>query len=411
MTKSKYVIQVFTYVLIFCIFMGSNFLKFTIGGTNWNVARVMLLISSAIVLIDIIRSLFQKEGRVKIKNRSIKYCIIFFTIWAIWSVMSIFRSLDIKMYLVTNFFICTGVLNTLFLLKYLSIEKNKNIIFNLIIIPVMVNCLYYLYLYFVKKDNIGGFYHNSNDLATVLMLAIPMVLYMIFSKKELKYKVLYIIALIIYSISFINIMSRGCVLGVIFTLIVFCGIIALKFRENILKSKKIKVCLMIAVIIFVLLGGYIIVRYVGEIDLKPIENAQTSNEVRINLIYNGLYFLGQGANGIFGIGSGNNIYYLKNFSIYTTNEIYNFHNFWLDILVEYGVIICIAFIIAYILLCKELYKKSGERFFGKINIIFLFFLIAFIIGGISSSTILTREWLWLVWGMTIAYINGEEEQK
>lgn len=398
--KESQFIKILTYMLIFCIFMGSNFLKFNIFDTNLNAARIMMVIVSIVYVLGLI-----KKTNMNINNKSVKWCIVFFIVWSIWSVISIYKSLDIKMYLIMNFYICIGTVNILFFIKYIDLEKHKVNIFNIIIISVFINCLYYIFLYFIMKKDVGGLYYNPNDLATILTLAIPIIIYMIFYEKKIIDKIIYGIILSVYIFTFANIMSRGCVLGVVFAVISMTILVIVKNRKKLLHNKKVIILLIVISLVSIIIGRYVWIHYVGKIDLSPIENAKTSNEVRVNLIYNGIHFLRSNCNWLLGIGAGNNIYYLQNYSVYTTHEIYNFHNFWMDLIVEYGALIFIGFIVTYLTICKELYKKSENNFFKNINTVFLFFLLSFMVSSISSSSIITREWLWLTFAIIISYIN------
>ncbi len=406
--KKEKIIEIFTYIMIFCVFMGSNFLKFSIFGINFNIARLLTISILIFIILDILKSLIKKQKIIELKDKYLKYCIIFFIIWSIYSALSIYKALDIQMYFILNFFICCGTACILFFSKYINFENKKNIIFNLISIPVFINCLYYLYLFFIKNENIGGLYHNSNDLGTVLLLSIPIVIYLFFNTKNNYYKIVYALILITYIVSFANILSRGAILGA-FLAIFMLGIIELVKRKDILlKGKRNKCISLILSVIFIYILYSFIKKYIGLISLTPVENALKSNDVRVNLIYNGLYFLSQGFNWLTGIGSGNTIYYLKNYSIYSIDDIYNFHNFWLDIIVEYGLLIFIGFLITYFITCIKLYKKMKYKN-DKISQIFFFFFVSFSIACISSSSLLTREWLWIVFAMTISFFNLPEE--
>ena len=85
---------------------------------------------------------------------------------------------------------------------------------------------------------------------------------------------------------------------------------------------------------------------------------------------------------LLGIGSGNMDYYMQNYAIYPTNNIPNMHNYWMEILVTYGIVIFIIFCICYLktiieIMKKYIYSKTKEE--SSICIMLLFFLIAFII--------------------------------
>ena len=400
--KKEKLIEIFTYILFFSVFMGSNFCKFNIFHTNFNIARVLMIVAAIIAIASIIKSLIKKEKLIDFKNKHIRYCAIYFICWSIYSIISIYKALDLKMYLITNFFISIGTLLIIYFLKVVNIDKIKNKLFDLMNIAVVINCIYYLYLFFVKNKNIGGFYHNSNDLGTVLLLTIPITIYLMLNEKEKKKKIIYCFILLLYTICFKNITSRGAILGLFFSIFVFIFIKLIKNKDKIFSEKKNRILACILIILALFFAYNLANKYIGRINFTPIPNPTRSNDIRINLIYNGMHFLKQDRNFFFGIGSGNAIYYLKNFSIYSTAKIYNFHNLWLDLIVEYGIIFFIGFIIMCVFVAIELYKNHKK---DKLSKYILFFWFSLAIACISSSTLLTREWLWLTFAVIISYIN------
>lgn len=399
-------IELLSFLIVFFVFMGSNFLKFTIDGIRLNVARILMIIPVFILLVDFFKN---KKEKWKFCNKSLEYCIVFFIAWSIYSILSIYLVKDMMHYFTVNYYICIGTINILFFTKMISVSKHEKILLNIINIAVFINCLYYLWLYFIQKQNIGGFYHNSNDLATVLILAMVSAIYLIMKYKDKRNRITQIFFLVIDIICFINIQSRACLLGVIFALIIMAIWLAIKHKETIFKKKFAIPVIVIIFLLATFLGILFYIKLIGNISLKPVENAQKSNDIRTNLIFNGFYFLSQGAHLLTGIGAGNTMYYLQHYSIYPTKEIYNFHNFWLDILVEYGILIFVGFMITYIIMIKNLCQKGNKKMI-HLSRTFIFFWIAFILASISSSTIFTREWLWIIFALTIAYCNkGKKE--
>ena len=398
-------IEVLSFLIIFFVFMGSNFCKFTIYGIKLNFARILMIVPLVLLLFEFIKN---KKIDININNNRVKYCIVFFIIWSIYSVLTFYKIEDHMYYIIMNFYICIGTINIIFFTKKIDIEKNHIVFFNIINFCVFINCLYYIYLFFIQNENIGGFYHNSNDLATVLVLSIASSIYLLFKYRKDKMNLFtQVIYLCVFVFSFLNITSRACIIGIIFAIIIMVMVLLRNHKDRILTNKFINILLVILLIIIFIIGVMFYAKYVGNISLKPVQNAQRSNDIRINLIYNGLYFLTEKGNLYTGIGAGNSTYYLENNSIYSTRNIYNFHNFWLEIMVEYGIIILMGFIIAYSIMLISLYKK-GKNVFLDISTVYNFFWLAFIMASISSSTIITREWVWLTLALTISYINKEK---
>lgn len=402
-------INLFSYILIFFTSMGGEFLNFSILGVHFNCARILMIFPIFIIIFNIIKT---RKVELNITNKNVKYCIIFLIIWSIYSIITIYKVEDMYYYLIKNFFICIGTIDILFFIKYINIEKNKNKIFNIITIAVLINCIYYLYSYFIQNMNIGGFYHNSNDLATALLIAIPISIYLIKQNKQIILKMLAIVELVVFSVCFLNIQSRACILGVCLAIFIYIILKIVKERKKIIKSKLLIVCIVIMIGILIIIGTNIAIKYIGKISFKPIEHVQNSNDIRANIIFNGLHFLQQDNNWLMGIGAGNAEYYMQHYGVYDTRNIYSFHNPILEIVVTYGLLIFIGFLVMCFKIFKELIKKFYRN--SKLittNNIFLIYFIAMIIANISSSGIFTREWFWIFLALTICWINYEKNEE
>ena len=116
----------YIYFMLFSIFMGGAFLKFNFWGINFNLSRILMIVNSLFTLIIMIKSIIVKEKILNLNSKYTKFCVLFFIIWSIYSILSFYKSYDIKMYFVTNFFICVGTLNILFFLKFVNIKELKD---------------------------------------------------------------------------------------------------------------------------------------------------------------------------------------------------------------------------------------------------------------------------------------------
>lgn len=398
-------IYILAYIIIFLVFMGTDFLKFNVNGINFNVAKIFMLIPSFILLIDIVK---EKKLKMNLNSKLLKYCIVFLIVWAIYSVITIYRNYDITSYLIENFFLCIGAIDILFFIKHMDVKEAKDTIFRIIILTMFINCLYYIYLYYIEKINIGGFYHNINDLSTVLILAILVSVNLIINYKGIK-RIGICACLAIYIFTFASISSRACILGLIFGLFAYLILNMIKYRKKIFNKKIFILIVIIVLITGFIIGAFALKKYLGKISFSPIENAKTSNEIRTNLIFNGLEFFSRDLNWITGIGAGNSEFYLRNFSIYSVYEMYSFHNPILQIVVTYGIIIFLGFIISYIIYILLLYKMDTD--FKGIASVFLLFLLSLVIANISSSSLFTREWIWITFAIIISFINRECKEK
>ena len=128
--------------------------------------------------------------------------------------------------------------------------------------------------------------------------------------------------------------------------------------------------------------------------------------VRLNLIRNGLSFLRSKAG--FGVGAGNFEYYMSNFAIYDTKRIINSHNWWLEILVNYGIFIFIGYIIFYlgiILNLRKIYYEKLSRYEKIICEGLLISLIGFSLVSLGPSSIMAFRPQWLLFAFALAFLN------
>ena len=392
------------YLLSFFIFSGTNFLKFSIGFTNINVARFFMLLVVILTIIDVIKNKKIKDF-IQLKDKYIKYCLIFFILWSLYSVISICWIKDLYMYIITNFIIITGTFMIIYFVKYINNIKILENILKIGIFTVTCNCIYY---FFLVRTFEAAFYHNTNDLGTVLLFIISSIIYFIFKNyKENKKMIYYLIHYIICITAFGFINSRSCLLGLILGIIGFVFSYLYSYRKNIFKNKRIKVISVICFLIFIVLATFIFMKKISNISFKPVKVATYSTQVRINLIFNAIEFLKPKGMLLRGVGAGNSGYYYKNYAIYGLNETYSPHNFIIQILLDYGIFILLGISFVYLYIFFQLWKSVIKNKMMDNSSIFIFFIFSIIIGSIASSTLLTQEWFWLILAIIIAKCNFE----
>jgi teichuronic acid biosynthesis protein TuaE len=134
---------------------------------------------------------------------------------------------------------------------------------------------------------------------------------------------------------------------------------------------------------------------------------ETSTDIRINLLKNSMIFL-QNTFG-FGVGTGNSDFYMKNFAEYSTGNIVNVHNWWIEILVNYGVVIFTLYCLFYLYLLKELYvinRNIPEQSLLKLfSVALLLAMVVFPLSSVSPSSQIALNYFWVLYGFVIAFIN------
>ena len=90
-------------------------------------------------------------------------------------------------------------------------------------------------------------------------------------------------------------------------------------------------------------------------------------------------------------------------------EITNIHNWWMEILVSSGVLIFIIYIVVYTKSIWKLYRMAlvkKDKDIMNISICFLCFLVAFLIGAMGASSLMTSEWLWPIMAVVMSFVNS-----
>ena len=253
-------------------------------------------------------------------------------------------------------------------------------------------------------------YHNPNDYATYLSLSLPFVITFVkYNKKKIAQ--LFGITAILCSLYLILVtFSRANYLAAL-SIIVF-SFLMLKTR------KKLKIAFSI-LIVFVIL--FFAISNTME-NIRETAVTQTSSlfkrglsekgslSVRVNLIRNSLLFLGDSYG--FGIGAGNSEHYMKRYGAYDTysktQRIVNVHNWWIEILVEYGIFIFVGYLWFFCSILLNLYRinckieNSSEK---RVCESLLLGLIGFALASVSSSSIMNLIPQWMLFAFALSFLN------
>jgi len=254
-----------------------------------------------------------------------------------------------------------------------------------------------------------GVFKNPNDYATFLSLSIPFAIYLI---RYNKCKLVQLggfggaataFYLIVATGSRANLLAVLLELG--FLLLFLTGL-----KQKTKVAATMAVCVAIA---FVVLPGA-----VRESSLKvaaELSSIATQAElgigsvaVRANLARNGLQFLYSTAG--FGVGAGNAEYWMARFARHDTAGILNLHNWWLEVLVNYGVLIFGGYVAVYIGIVRDLWhvwrraRARGERVIAEAVLVSM---VAFAVASMSSSSIMAFNPNWILFALALVLLNHE----
>lgn len=130
--------------------------------------------------------------------------------------------------------------------------------------------------------------------------------------------------------------------------------------------------------------------------------------IRINLIKNSFVFLAHHYG--FGVGAGNAEYHMDKFRVYDTYVINNVHNWWIEIMVNYGVFVFIGYVAFFSGLLIALYKayrqiedNPTEKMICEALLVGM---VAFIPASMSSSSIMGFGPQWIFFAFVLGFVNN-----
>ena len=372
--------------------------------------------------------LFLKHDKLKIHPKTVSsFALGTFVFWWLWALMSGVWAVDKIGWLQSLFLLTLGV--GAIILMYLHIHQMPQwrlVVYGIWFMMTLLLVLGYVEITFNfypladlgKLDKYGTFssqpltrmpitiFENQNDFATMLLAYLPLN-FIIF--KETRYNLMRILTSVLLVLATYLIYrtdSRLVLLSaLIFFLIMFIQLFKWDIKSVIFRNWILAGVAFVAVLILAIpqlrgtVSGLI---YTGGIyDLS-------GDEVRVNLWRNGFLFLAQTFG--LGVGAGNIETWMREFAFYPIENIVNMHNWWLEILVGYGAIVFVLYVVMYGLLIHRL-NQLRHQLTGVNAMIcqsFFAFLIAFAFASITSANNMLIEWHWVYFGLIISYIKLAE---
>ncbi|WP_077619735.1 O-antigen ligase family protein [Bacillus sinesaloumensis] len=388
--------------LFFLVFLDPFLINVPIGPLHVTLLRIVLILFGLYLFAKYVL-LFNP-----IQIQPIKPALIFLIGWFLYGVLSILWASDkvegIKELYYFGIFILLifsiiASMDQKYLLKWVD--------YSFIIIGIITILLSFVELafnthlstsrYVIEADKYGGlglrvataFFYNENDLSLFLVMVTPFFLVR-FRKSIFQLPIL-------ASILFIMFMngSRIAILAFIVQIVVFLFMIYRPQLKHIVKFFLIFTPLYIGALIY----------YSGDIINKVFEVMEStennSTNTRLSLIYNGIrsiidfFFVGVGAG---------------NFQLHVnpseTNGIVNPHNWWIEVSTNYGVILFIFYLAFLIFIFKKLWVIfKRDNHVSALALSLFVSYIGFVIACIGPSRLFYFWPMWLLYGVTLAFIN------
>lgn len=407
----------FLYLTVITAFTGVLAFSFSIGPIHLFPYRFLLLILWAVLVVDILNN----NGWLDLSHIRVKRYLLFFALWLAYALLSIIWSVDQVAALKNIIFLFMGI-SIVFFLVYVIRDLSH------------LKWLYWLWLLiFISLIPIGIWevltgnhlgmssllerdkfmmrfapttvFTNQNDYAAYIALTMPMILVWIRYYPKLYSRALGFLVLIAGLLLLIMTTARSCYIAV-FMGLAFWFIFLLQMKA---KIKVLAICILMGLAFADQLQvGLPVVE--SQMNSLSVVGSQTgegmSDTIRLNLIKNALYYTIQSV-GI-GVGAGNAEYYMEHYAIYPVGLIINVHNWWAEILVNYGVLIFTGYVVLYGAIFLHLwlaYKRGINPTEKMLCEALLVGLVSFFMASIASSSIVAFSPQWIYFGFCLAFLN------
>jgi len=413
--------QAYIPLLIYCVFL-TGFFGSTLAYPRLSylfLYRIFLGFLFVVICIDMILN------GIEIK-RFLNFSSYFLIGWSAYSLLSFLWVQDIKSALRDQIFLTVNILVILIFMYYSNYIK-WGVLENIIMFSYAVNIIVgywevitdrHLWTSKVPIYNLhrtpSTFFANPNDFATYLVLYLPFIFNFVVREKSLNIKKIVALAITLLSVPLLILTtSRANYIGFVLVLIVYFLLI-----DNSEKREYLKYVFFIFLFLMVLIGfrlDFGFLNRISELITTQLSSlfdfstsSLTSNVRRELLIVYGLSFLYDYL--FLGVGAGNSRILMEKVKQYTINV--ELHNWFLDVLVSYGVIVFVLYIIWILYIIYKLLKlKNTNNRLKLLAISIVSSLAAFGISSISSSKMIEMRIMWFLFALALFIISSSQEVK
>ena len=413
-------------ILVSSVFLGSNIIAVTLPVGQISIYRIFSLLVIPMVIFFLVKD--RKSFKIH-RNSYAAGMVTVYLLWWVWALCSVLWAMSLGSWLQAMVLLTLGISSIvgIFLwtrdyVQWRTLIKAVWVMMTFLSIWGLFEITTNIYLLadLGKLDKYSTFVTqpwtripitylaNQNDYATILLAALPINLILMNTTKNSLKKLLTLLCMLLSTFLIFQSGSRMSLLMALafYGIYVLLGVRWDFTRKQVLTTGSIVLTLAILAFTFVppIRGMVTDLIYILP---RPVISGDVG---RMNMWRNGLMYLGKTFG--LGVGAGNIEVWMEIFGPLPTNNIFNIHNWWLEILVGYGAFIFIAYVLGYALMIYRLFnlKKFVNRMHQKIMNAFISFLLVFIGASITSANNMLIEWHWVFFGLIIAYIGIMEAQ-
>lgn len=413
-------------ILVSSVFLGSNLIAITLPVGQISIYRIFSLLVIPMVIFFLIKD--RKAFKIH-RNSYATGMVTVYLFWWVWALCSVLWAISLGSWLQAMILLTLGIssivgifLWTRDFVQWRTLIKAVWVMMTFLSIWGLFEITTNIYLLadLGKLDKYSTFVTqpwtripitylaNQNDYATLLLAALPINLILMNTTKNSLKKLLTLLCMLLSTFLIFQSGSRMSLLMALafYGIYVLLGVRWDFTRKQVLTTGSIVLTLVLLAFAFVppIRGTVTDLIYILP---RPVISGDVG---RMNMWRNGLMYLGKTFG--LGVGAGNIEVWMEIFGPLPTNNIFNIHNWWLEILVGYGAFIFIAYVLGYALMIYRLFnlKKFVNRMHQKIMNALITFLLVFIGASITSANNMLIEWHWVFFGLIIAYIGIMEAQ-
>ncbi|MFV8251699.1 O-antigen ligase family protein [Aerococcus urinaeequi] len=417
---------VYLIILVSSVFLGSNLIAVTLPVGQISIYRIFSLLVIPMVIFFLIKD--RKAFKIY-RNSYATGMVTVYLFWWVWALCSVLWAMSLGSWLQAMILLTLGIssiigifLWTRDFVQWRTLIKAVWVMMTFLSIWGLFEITTNIYLLadLGKLDKYSTFVTqpwtripitylaNQNDYATLLLAALPINLILMNTTKNSLKKLLTLVCMLLSTFLIFQSGSRMSLLMALafYGVYVLLGVRWDFTRKQVLTTGSIVLTLAVLAFAFVppIRGMVTDLIYILP---RPVISGDVG---RMNMWRNGLMYLGKTFG--LGVGAGNIEVWMEKFGPLPTNNIFNIHNWWLEILVGYGAFIFIAYVLGYALMIYRLFnlKKFVNRMHQKIMNAWITFLLVFIGASITSANNMLIEWHWVFFGLIIAYIGIMEAQ-
>jgi teichuronic acid biosynthesis protein TuaE len=404
--------KIICYLVIMTGFLGSALLAVNVGNYNVSLFRILFILLWAAIVVRILLA-----GEIRVPRGKVRWFLLFLVLWFIYAVFSLAWALSFVDAVKNIFFLFIGISLVIFICYYFRSQEELSKLYYVFLgafyLLLIIGIAEYLtgchlpvsrYYNFANKFIPTSVFHNENDFATFISLYVPFGICTALYARNRLLKISSILSILGACLLIVVIGARSSMLALFIEFIVLFFLLTNIKQKSYLLGVTVLAIIMLHLFSFPLLDNLFttVTEQVNSLAIQ-YELQTGSVNTRLNLIKNGLVFLVSTVG--FGVGAGNIEYWMSNCGQYNTAGISNMHNWWMEIMTSYGIIIFIGYLLFYFGIIYNLLikRKRNNRMFSDTLILSFS---GFIIACIGPSSFISMNIQWLLFGIAVAYINS-----